>query len=223
MSRDIDNLFSRMELDMLRLASGLILAFGVSTFAAEPQATKQSEPSIRVECHGKLRHGVATIGGETTGTTITFDGMTWELKLPDEASRKFVKEQHKKQPITAVGTLRRVAGTEVPVRWIVDVERLSKRDAKLQQDGASLTVLGKIRAGDAAAGESPGMVIEAAGITWPLDLSSETTLQARAKSLVGKSAVITGRLERETKAESPPRPILRVKNLDAPTDSVSSK
>ena len=70
---------------MLQLATGLLLTFGVSTSAAEPQATRQSEPSIRVECHGKLRYGVVAIGGETTGTTITFDGMTWELKLPDEA------------------------------------------------------------------------------------------------------------------------------------------
>ncbi|MBC8113826.1 MAG: hypothetical protein H7062_05575, partial [Candidatus Saccharimonas sp.] len=124
---------------MLRLASGLILAFGVSTFAAEPQVAKQGEPSIRVECHGKLRHPVVAIGGETTGTTITFDGMTWDLKLPDEASRTFAKDHHK-QPTTAVGTLRRVVGTEVPVRWIVEVEKLSEWDVGAQKEGASLTV-----------------------------------------------------------------------------------
>ena len=80
---------------MLQLTSVLLLAIGVSTLAAEPQGAKQSEPSIRVECHGKLRHGVVAMGGETTGSTITFDGTTWELKLPDEVSRTFAKEHHK--------------------------------------------------------------------------------------------------------------------------------
>ncbi|MEK6262547.1 MAG: hypothetical protein AABP62_28455 [Planctomycetota bacterium] len=200
---------------MLRLAFGLLLAFGVSTFASEPPATNQGEPSIRIECHGKLRHGMVAIGGETTGSTIRFEGTTWELKLPDEASRTFAKEHHK-QPITAVGTLRRVAGTEVPVRWIVDVERLSERNASTHKEGASLTVLGKLRACDAAAGESPKTVIEAAGIAWPLDLSSDAALPAKAQSLVGKSAVLTGRFELGSKAESPPRPIIRVNKLDAP-------
>jgi len=218
----IDDLSPRMELDMLRLASGLLLAFGVSTFAAEPPATKQSEPAIRVECHGKLRHPVVAIGGETTGTTIAFDGTIWELKLPDEASRMFAKEHHK-QPTTAVGTLRRVVGTAVPVRWIVDVEKLSEWDVGTHKEGASLSVLGKLRAGDTAAGESPGTVIEAAGITWPLDLSSEAALQSKAKSLVGKSVVLMGCLEPGSKAESPPRPILRVNKLDAPTGNANPK
>ena len=222
MSRVIDDLLPRMELDMLRLASGLILAFGVSTFAAETQVVKQSEPSIRVECHGKLRHGVVTVGGETTGSTITFDGTTWELKLPDEASRTFAREHHKKS-VTAVGTLRRVVGTAVPVRWIVEVEKLSEWDVGTHKEGADLTVLGKLRAGDVAAGESPGTVIEAAGITWPLDLSTDTALQAKTKSLVGKSAVLTGRLEQGSKAESPPRPIIRVNKLEVPTGNANPK
>ncbi len=200
---------------MLRLASGLLFVFGVSTFAAEQQATKTSEPAIRVECHGKLRYPVVAVGGETTGTTIAFEGMTWELKLPDEVSRTFAKEHHK-QPVTAVGTLRQVAGTAIPVRWIVDVERLSERDANRQKEGASLTVLGKLRAGDVTAGESTGTVIEAAGITWPLDVSSDAALKAKAESLVGKSAVLTGRLERRSATESPTRPIIRVNKLDAP-------
>jgi len=207
---------------MLQLTSVLLLAIGVSTFAAEPQGAKQSEPSIRVECHGKLRHGVVAMGGETTGSTITFDGTTWELKLPDEVSRTFAKEHHK-NPVTAVGTLRRVAGTAVPMRWIVDVERLFKSDVGTHKEGASLTVLGTLRAGDVAAGESPGTVIEAAGITWPLDLSSDSSNQSRAESFFGKSVVLTGRLERGTEAKSPPRPIIRVNKLDAPTGNAVPK
>lgn len=211
----IDDLFSRMELEMLQLATGLLLALGVSTFAADPQATKPSEPSVRVECHGKLRQGVVAMGGETTGTTITFDGTTWELKLPDEASRTFAKEHHK-QLITAIGSLRRVVGTAVPVRWIVDVERLSERDGNTQKEGASLTVRGKLRTGDAAAGETPGRVIEAAGITWPLDLSQDADLSAKAESLAQKIVVVIGRLERVAGNEVPPQAIIRVIKLNAP-------
>ena len=203
-----------MESNMLQLALGVF--FVHCACAAEPQPSKPGEASLRVECHGKLRHGVVAIGGETTGTTLSFDGTTWELKLPDEASRTFVKEHHK-QPITASGVLRRVVGTAVPVRWILEVERLSKRDDAVQKEGASVTVLGKLRAGDAAT-EAPGMVIEAVGTTWRLDLSANAAIQAQAESLVGKSAVLMGRLERGSDATSPPRPFIRVNKLEEATD-----
>ena len=199
---------------MLKLASGLLLALGVSTFAAEPQAAKPTEPSVRVECHGKLRHGIVAMGGESTGTTITFDGTTWELKLLDEVGRTFAKEHHK-QPITAAGSLRRVAGTAVPVRWIVDVERLAERDTRTHHEGVSLTVLGKLRRGDTTAGEPPEKVIEATGVTWPLDLSSDATFPAKVELLTGKSVILVGRLERGSGAATPPRPTIRVDKLEA--------
>ena len=180
------------------------------------------EPFTRVECHGKLRHGVVAIGSETTGSTITFDGTTWELKLPDDASRTFAKEHHK-QSITAVGSLRRVAGTEVRVRWIVEVERLSVRGDGAHKEGASLTVSGKLRAADAVAGESPATVIEAAGITWPLDLASDPALAAKVKSLVGKPVVLVGRLEHGSDAKSPPRHVIRVTRLEASSAGVPPK
>ena len=204
---------------MLQLALGILLVH--CACAAEPQPAKPGETSLRVECHGKLRHGVVAIGGETTGTTLAFDGTTWELKLHDEASRTFVKEHHK-QPITASGVLRRVVGTAVPVRWVLEVERLSERDASAQKEGASVTVRGKLRAGDAAA-EAPGMVIEAVGTTWRLDLTAEAAIQTKAELLVGKSVVLMGRLERGSDAASPPRPIIRVSKLDEATDRLLPK
>ncbi len=200
---------------MLQLALGIFLVH--CACAAEPQPAKPGEASLRVECHGKLRHGVVAIGGETTGTTLAFDGTTWELKLPDETSRAFVKEHHK-QPITAIGVLRRVVGTAVPVRWIMEVERLSERDASVQKEGASVIMLGKLRAGNAAAGEAPGTVIEAVGTTWRLDLTADSAIQTKAELLDGKSVVLLGRLERDSEAASPPRPIIRVNKLDEATD-----
>ena len=202
---------------MLKLASGVLFALGVSTFAAEPQAAKPTEPSVRVECHGKLRHGIVAMGGESTGTTITFDGTTWELKLFDEVGRTFAKEHHK-QPITAAGSLRRVAGTAVPVRWIVDVERLAERDTSTHHEGVSLTVSGKLRRGDATVGEPPEKVIEATGVTWPLDLSSDATFPAKVELLTGKSVILMGRLERGSGAATSPRPIIRVDKLEAVRD-----
>ena len=116
-----------------------------------------------------------------------------------------------------------MVGTAVPVRWIVDVERLSERDASTQKDGASITVLGKLRSGDAVAGETPGTVIEAAGITWALDLSQEAVMPARAESLAKKMVVVKGRIERVSETESPQRMIIRVNKLDASTGNAIQK
>jgi hypothetical protein len=210
-----------MEFDMLQPALGLCLVLCVSVAFAQTPTPKPIEPSIRLECHGKLRTGVMAIGGETTGTTITFDGMTWDLKLSDEDSRTFAKEHHK-ESITVVGSLRQVVGKAVPVRYIVDVQLLSPKRAA-QKEGATLTVLGSLRAKNAAAGEPPEMAIEADGITWPLDLSADKAIKANAESLAGKSVELIGRVERGAAANCPPRPIIRVNKLDASTGKTLPK
>jgi hypothetical protein len=211
-----------MEFDMLPPAWGLCLVLCASVAFAQTPTPKPIESFIRLECHGKLRHGVVAIGGETTGTTIEFDGMKWELKLPDDASRRFAKDHHK-QPITVEGSLRVVRGTEIPVRYIVDVEKLSLRNAATQKEGACLKVWGTLRTKDAAAGEPPGMAIVADGITWPLDFSADPAIKVRAESLVGKSVVLVGQLERGAEAKCPPRPIIRVNKLDASTGKTIPK
>ncbi len=199
---------------MLQPALELCLVLCASLAFA--QTPKPVEPSIRLECHGKLRTGVMAIGGETTGTTIEFDGMKWDLKLPDDASRTFAQEHHKKA-ITVVGSLRKVVGKAVPERYVVDVEKLSLQNAANPKEGARLAVLGTLRAKSAATGEPPGMAIEADGITWPLDLSADEAIQAKAEPLVGKSVELVGRVERGAEAKCPPRPIIRVNKLDAST------
>lgn len=203
-----------MELMMWKLATAISLMLGAVLFADEPSVGQKKAPLARVECHGRLRHGVVAIGGETTGTTITFNGTVWELKLPDESSRTFAKEHHK-GPVIAAGTLRRVVGTEKTVRWIVDVERVCERDASELDESATITVEGQLRVGDTVPGKAPGMELEAAGTTWSLDLTAEAALSAKAKSLAGKTAIVTGSLVPEMKVD-PQSLVIRVTALNAP-------
>ena len=205
---------------MIRHAVGLFLALGTALSAAEPIVPGQVESCIRVECRGRLRHGVVARGGETTGTTVTFDRVTWELKLPDEASRAFAALHHK-EPIVVIGSLKQIAGTEIPARWIVDVERISKWDARSQKDGATVTVLGNLRAEDEKAAETAQMTVEANGTIWPLDLSADETLPARARSFLSKKVVVNGLIERAPESKVPLRMIIRVLKLDPPMDHTS--
>ncbi len=215
-----------MEFDMLQPAWGLCLVVGVSVVFAQTPTPKPMESSIRVVCHGKIRHKVKTIGGETTGTTIEFnDGMRWELKLPDDTSRKFADDNHKEM-VTAVGSLRRVPSKAFPERFIIEVDAnrgLELLDDANKKQGASLTVLGTLRPINAAAGEPAGMAIEAGGTNWPLDLSADRAIKDKAESLVGKSVELVGRLERGSEAKPPSRPIIRVNKLDVSNGKTSRR
>lgn len=201
---------------MRQIHLGLLILFCLSSLVIAMES-KKKEPGVRVECHGQLRHGIVAIGGETTGTTISFNRMTWELKLPDDATRSFASEHHK-QPVTAVGTLRRVDGTQVPVRWILEVDRLGVPDAKGQKAAAIATVIGKLRHDNAGAGGAANLIVEVDGITWPLDFDHDKKLAEKARTLVGRFATIQGEFVRAAGSESPRRMQLRVDQL-SPSDS----
>ncbi len=201
---------------------GLWLVCGAAAISVDLLEPKSKETAIRVECHGKIRHGVVAIGGETTGTTITFQGMTWELKLPDEASRKFAQEHHK-QPIVVAGSLRKVRGTARPERWIVEVDRMTPRDAAAQPESALVKVTGMLRKQAAANGGPQTLSIEADEISWPLDLTAEKPMQAKAESMVGKPAVLEGRLTCGSNHASPTQPIIQVQKLETATAGPSGK
>jgi len=189
---------------------GLALSMFVMTDETPPK------PSIAVECVGRLRHGVVAIGGETTGTTITFNRIVWELQLHDDAAREFAKKHHKK-PVVVTGTLRKIGGTEVNVRWIIDVKKLSESDATKDKEGTLLTMEGTLRATDPRTDNSPGMTIDTDGEIWPIDVSSHEKLQNRAESLVSQPVLLTGRLEQVAKEESTESVIIRVKTLKRST------
>ena len=157
------------------------------------------------------------LGGETTGTTITFNRIIWELQLHDDAARDFAKEHHK-ESVVVTGTLRRIAGTEVKERWIIDVKALSERDATKDKEGTRLTIHGTLRATDPRKGDSPTLTIDADGQIWPIDLTSEARRQIKAESLVDQRVLLTGSLEPVAKEDSDEAVFIRVKTLKRSTD-----
>jgi len=192
--------------------------------ADEAILTKETkEPSVSVLCHGRLRHGVVAIGCETTGTTITFHRVTWELQLPDEASRELAARHHK-APVVVTGTLRRVMGTEDIVRWIVDVEKLSALDSRdAPEEGAKVTIRGTLRATLPQTGDTPDLSVRADDQNWRLDFAADREIQTAAESLIGQPVLLTGSVlplpqESERKTTNSPTPethTVRVKTFEA--------
>lgn len=103
----------------------LTLVFLVSAQAfGQAKPPKKSVEFIRVEVQGTLRTGIMAIGGETTGTTITAKGVTWELDLGrgDDLRKKAEKLNGKAALVR--GELTRRGGVEIKERWIVKVSSL---------------------------------------------------------------------------------------------------
>ena len=83
-----------------------------------------SEEYIRVEVRGQLRHGIVAIGGETTGTEISAQGVRWELDLSGNPEFAALAEQLDGKTALVTGTLVVRQGVEIPQRSIVTVETL---------------------------------------------------------------------------------------------------
>lgn len=192
----------RVDLGLPFIMWKITLAFSlfVSLAVTAGESPKQSgEPpkkgsSVTVYCHGRLRHGVASIGGETTGTTLTFQKQVWELKLTGQSDEEFAKSNHKAH-VTAIGTLRKVAATETKVRWILDASSIEKRDPQKTPDGAHLSIRGKLRSDHHDPKSMPTYTIEAAGLVWPIEFGKDSALQSVAKTLVDESVNIEGDLQ----------------------------
>lgn len=87
-------------------------------------AEDKSEDSIEVTVFGTLKSGLVAIGGETTGTTITAKGITWELDLSESAPFAKLAEKLNGKRAMVKGSLERRKGVEVAERWIVHVTAL---------------------------------------------------------------------------------------------------
>lgn len=98
---------------------------GVKSVNGKPVGRKRAgKDSITVKVVGKLRTGIVAIGGETTGTTITANRITWELDLSKTpAFQKTAKMLNGKRAVVT-GSLERRKGVERKVRWIVTVTSL---------------------------------------------------------------------------------------------------
>jgi len=172
----------------------------------------ETDVPVRVECHGQLRTGLIAIGGETTGTVIKFNGITWELRFKDDTGKAFASSRHK-LPVSVTGSLRRVTGVEVPIRWIVDVDRIAERDSTRQKEGATVRVQGILRrdANTEVSGQS--IVIQAEELRWPLDLTAEADLIAKAETSLAKQIVVEGQLEPTMPHSSTEKLSIRVTRL----------
>ena len=193
---------------MWKLLTGITLTVCTFVVADEPPA----KPSVSAECCGRLRHGIVTIGGETTGTTITFNRIVWELQLNDDAARNFAKKHHSQQ-IVVTGQLRKVVGTETMPRWIIDVNSMTKVDPTKVNEGSKLTILGTLRTTDPSKNDGTEMMVDVEDKTWPIDISSDAKLRANAKSLVGESIVAKCHVERTDEEDSTSPIIIHVNTV----------
>ncbi len=104
------------------------LAAAVSAAAADPEEkpanAAAATESITVEIKGKLNTGVFAIGGETTGTTITASGLTFELDFGEQSKLSRQAEGLDGQTVIVKGTLEGKPGVEIPLRYIVTVTSL---------------------------------------------------------------------------------------------------
>jgi hypothetical protein len=114
--------------------AGLLVAAVASAAQGDGRAAGGADgDSIEVVVRGTLRTGIMAIGGETTGTTVTARGATWELDLrgnPEWAARA---ESLSGRRVVVAGTLEVRPGVERRQRWIVTVKTLEAAGPSRQQ------------------------------------------------------------------------------------------
>jgi len=87
---------------------------------------------IQVEVKGKLNSQIMAIGGETTGVTITANGITWELQLGNQPDLRQAAEKLHEKTVVVRGNLTRKQGVEIRQRWIVEVSSLVDASEKIE-------------------------------------------------------------------------------------------
>ena len=80
--------------------------------------------AVEVRVRGILTDGIIAIGGETTGTTISFGKTTWELNLQNEKTLRRAARILNDKPVVVSGLVRTQKGIEVATRTILTVESI---------------------------------------------------------------------------------------------------
>ena len=88
------------------------------------------EDSIDVVVRGTLRTGIMAIGGESTGTTVTARGATWELDLRGKPELLARAESLGGRRVVVTGSLEVRPGVERRQRWILTVKTLEAGPAR---------------------------------------------------------------------------------------------
>ena len=76
---------------------------------------------IKVEIKGTLQTGVMAIGGETTGTVIRVNNVTWELDLGNNKELRDLSDKLNNKTVLVSGTYEKRRGVEIRERHIVKV------------------------------------------------------------------------------------------------------
>jgi hypothetical protein len=85
---------------------------------------------IRVEIRGILETGMLAVGGETTGTVIRANNVTWELDFGGNRSFQELATRLNGQWVLVTGTYHKGRGVEVAERHIVRVTGLEPAEEK---------------------------------------------------------------------------------------------
>ena len=107
----------------------MLLALCIAGLVVSADPKPDVDDSITVTVVGTLRTGIVAIGGETTGTTITAKGVTWELELGENADFRKAVDRLDGKKVRIEGALERRQGVEIPERWIVTVTKLKEAEA----------------------------------------------------------------------------------------------
>jgi hypothetical protein len=86
-----------------------------------------AEGRIDVTIHGVVKHGVVAIGAETTGTTISANGVTWDLELKGRQAEAAAQLDGRMAIVT--GRLEPRRGVERRERYVVIVTSIKPAGA----------------------------------------------------------------------------------------------
>lgn len=79
---------------------------------------------VHVEVKGHIKTGIVAAGGETTGTIISVNDITWELDFGKNEGLSKLADKLSGKLVVVKGKLERKAGVEIKERWIVHVSSL---------------------------------------------------------------------------------------------------
>lgn len=102
----------------------LLAVLAVTLLAVADAEAQAKDDYIKVEVKGKLATGIVAIGGETTGTTITANGVTWELDFGKNEALAKQADQLSGKIVVVTGNLTVKPGVEKGPRNIVTVATL---------------------------------------------------------------------------------------------------
>ena len=109
--------------------AGLLAAVVACAAHADGSKAGGGDDSIDVVVRGTLRTGIMAIGGETTGTTVTARGATWELDLRGNPEWTARAESLNGRRVVVTGSLEARPGVERRQRWILTVKTLEPAGA----------------------------------------------------------------------------------------------